>query len=146
VENLVSLPHAAEISLRLVLDSNYLIDVAVVVVLLGYLETLTQWIPDWFLSNRAGFLKFAIGITGGIMAAYIVGSRFFPRRVVPGSKRTAMSSMMCGVGIAGLGLLVFALQYVRLLTALKSRLRIVAEGARKSWAAMQTPPASTTED
>jgi hypothetical protein len=98
-----------------------------------YFEKLTLRIPDAGLSQRSRFLKFAIGISGGIVVSMLILLQLANRSGVPLRLRSVKGVLGCGTCLGGFPLLIFVLMYVNFLGKLAARLRQVAEVARKSW-------------
>ena len=96
-------------------------------------EKLTLRIPDIGLSKQAGFLKFGIGISGGVVVAMFILLQLTSRRGVPPQLRGLKGLLSCGMCLGGLPLLIFVLMYANFLGKLGRRLRQVEAVARQSW-------------
>lgn len=96
---------------------------------LAYLRKLAQRIPDQSLSDRAGFLMWAIGISYGALA--VLGFLFV---MLARAMGPAAAGLGCAAAILGICLIVFGVMYLFMLGRFATSFRQQAELARQTWA------------
>jgi hypothetical protein len=91
-----------------------------------------DYFPEYDLSQRARFLKSALGISGGILVLVIIVRQPGGRSALRRGLRTALA---CTGGLAIVPLVIFVVMYLNLLGKLSARLRQLSDAAQKSWSA-----------
>jgi hypothetical protein len=107
-----------------------------------YLQKIAMRIPDDRLSGRAYTIRWGITISYGILIVFgaimlMSGANAARGGAQPGGGFVALG---CIMAIAGIGVLVFMIMYLFLLTGLNARLKESAQAARSSWAAAPWTP------
>lgn len=106
--------------------------------MLRYLGKLAMRIPDLQAAARARFLFWAYG--GSLAAMLVFGALAF--LISESAGRGAVPVFGCGMGIAALGLLIFGLMFLFLLSRLGKTFREQAALAQQVWSAPPAPPAA----
>jgi hypothetical protein len=99
---------------------------------LQYLGKLATRIPDPKLTRRANFLKWAIGISYGVLI--LVGALVVVAARAGGGSGTIVS-VGCFAGLAGLALIVFGIMYLLMLERFGKAFKREEQAARATWAA-----------
>jgi hypothetical protein len=99
---------------------------------LQYFQKLLLRIPEYELSQRARFLKYALGISGGILMFVVMVMQLGGRSAL---RRGLRTGVVCTGGLAIVPLMIFVVMYLNLLGKLSARLRQLSDVAQKSWSA-----------
>lgn len=102
---------------------------------LTYLEKLALRIPDMALSQRAHFLRYALGISYCVSIVLGAIMQLAGGRQAAARAGGAMAPLGCIAGIAGLAMLVFGIMYLLMLEKMGRKFKEQAAAARSTWAA-----------
>lgn len=109
---------------------------------LSYFRKLALRIPDRIISDRAGFLMYAFGISNATMVVLATVLEVLFPALPPGGLARARSGVValgCFAGIVGIVDLVFAVKYLLMLIKIRAAFTEQAGFARQIWAAVVGP-------